>query len=229
MRTSSYNILVNVDSKLNLFAILNGYTQAFDIVNKDVYLALKTEQKLEDLPDVILSKLKKRGYVTPLTKIEEIKLVQGLSDRARENHLFQKYNSHFIVSYACNLRCIYCYEDNILNGCNSLSKKTMTLEQVDKAFEIITEKDKVNQSSKTIALYGGEPLLRENYDVISYIVEKGKRIDHTFRVTSNGYDIDAYAFMLQKNSNLFSFQITVDGVEEIQNQRKPHFKNSDSF
>lgn len=48
----------------------------------------------------------------------------------------------------------------------------MTLEQVDKAFEIITEKDKVNQSSKTIALYGGEPLLRENYDVISYIVEK---------------------------------------------------------
>ena len=70
MRTSSYNILVNVDSKLNLFAILNGYTQAFDIVNKDVYLALKTEQKLEDLPDVILSKLKKRGYVTPLTKIE---------------------------------------------------------------------------------------------------------------------------------------------------------------
>ena len=61
MRTSSYNILVNVDSKLNLFAILNGYTQAFDIVNKDVYLALKTEQKLEDLPDVILSKLKKRG------------------------------------------------------------------------------------------------------------------------------------------------------------------------
>ena len=35
--------------------------------------------------------------------------------------------------------------------------------------------------------------------------------------------------MLQKNSNLFSFQITVDGVEEIQNQRKPHFKNSDSF
>ena len=99
MRTSSYNILVNVDSKLNLFAILNGYTQAFDIVNKDVYLALKTERKLEDLPDVILSKLKKRGYVTPLTKIEEIKLVQGLSDRARENHLFQKYNFHFIVSY----------------------------------------------------------------------------------------------------------------------------------
>ena len=63
MRTSSYNILVNVDSKLNLFAILNGYTQAFDIVNEDVYWALKTGQKLEDLPDVILSKLKKRVYV----------------------------------------------------------------------------------------------------------------------------------------------------------------------
>lgn len=28
MRTSSYNILVNVDSKLKLFAILNGYTRA---------------------------------------------------------------------------------------------------------------------------------------------------------------------------------------------------------
>ena len=60
-------------------------------------------------------------------------------------------------------------------------------------------------------------------------MEKEKRIDHSFRVNSNGYDIDAYACMLQKHSSLFSFQITVDGVEEIQNQRKPHFKNSDSF
>lgn len=228
MRTSSYNILVNVDSKLKLFAILNGYTRAFDIVNEDVCNFLKSNGSIEQISKETKDNLIKRGYLTSLTQAEEIRLVKYLFNRTHENTLFKKYNFHFILSYDCNLRCIYCYEDPILNGSHCLPKAKISKEYIDKAFEIIAEKKKEGLCSKTIALYGGEPFLANNYDMICYITKKGKELGFSFSVISNGYDIDKYLDFL-KDNKIFSFQITLDGISDIQNTRKPHWKNKDSF
>jgi uncharacterized protein len=228
MRSSSYNIAVNVDKEKEVYAIINSYTQAFDLVNYDIYEFLKGRGNLQSISESTLDKLVKRGYITSLSKTEEIELVKQLIDKTQEQNQFKLYNFHFILSYDCNLRCVYCYEDDILNSTNALPKGTITKEYIDKAFEIITKKHEKNQTTKVINLYGGEPFLAENYELISYITEKGKQIDHKFKVTSNGYDLDKYFDLLEANK-IFSFQITLDGVEEIQNQRKPHFKNNDSF
>jgi len=228
MRTSSYNIAVEVDPEKKIYAILNSYTQAFDLVNKDVYEFLKNRRKQQDISESTLSRLIKRGYITSLSTSEEVELIKRLVGTANDVNKLKRYNFHFIISYDCNLRCVYCYEDDLLNSCDSLSKNRISKEQIDKAFEIIEEKNKSNQCSKQIALYGGEPFLAENYETILYIAEKGKQIGCTFTVTTNGYDIDRY-FDFLKDNKIFSFQITVDGIEEIQNQRKPHFKNKDSF
>ena len=83
-------------------------------------------------------------------------------------------------------------------------------------------------SLEILALYGGEPFLADNYDMICYIVKKGKENKCNFSVTTNGYDIDKYLDFL-KDNKIFSFQITLDGVEDVQNERKPHYKNNDSF
>ena len=64
--------------------------------------------------------------------------------------------------------------------------------------------------------------------MICYIVKKGKENKCNFSVTTNGYDIDKYLDFL-KDNKIFSFQITLDGVEDVQNERKPHYKNNDSF
>lgn len=109
-----------------------------------------------------------------------------------------------------------------------LPKRQITKEQVDKAFEIIIEKNANGTNNKKIALYGGEPFLAENYDILIYIVEKGKGLGYSFSVTSNGYDIDKYLDYI-KDNKVFSFQITLDGIAEIHNKRKPHYKNEDSF
>lgn len=65
--------------------------------------------------------------------------------------------------------------------------------------------------------------------MLEYIVQKGKDLGYGFSVTSNGYDLDKYLYFIEQNRTLFSFQITIDGVEDIHNERKPHFKNQDSF
>lgn len=228
MRTSFYNIIVKVDEKAQKYAILNGYSRAFDIVNTDVYQYLKTGGEVCNISSETKEKLVKRGYVTSLSKEEEHELIKRLLDRLYDEVRLKKYSFHFILSYDCNLRCIYCYEDTILNGHQCLSKQKITKEQVDKAFDIIVKKDCNNEGKKTIALYGGEPFLYDNREMIEYIVNKGKRLGYMFTVTSNGYDIDKYLDFIE-NNRIFSFQITIDGIEEIHNARKPHFKNSNSF
>lgn len=228
MRASTYNIKVEVDSENKLYAVLNGYTRAFDIVKENVYTYLSTDGMSGNVSDETKRKLIERGYLTSLPKNEEIKLVKNLLDRIYNEIRLKYYSFQFIISYDCNLRCVYCYEDPVLNGNACLSKRKITREQIDKAFEIIIEKNEDNIGKKVIALYGGEPFLAENYESIVYIVERGKQLGYTFSVTSNGYDIDKYLDFIQ-NNKIFSFQITLDGVDDIQNIRKPHYKNKDSF
>ena len=174
MRTSSYNILTRVDEQEGLYAILNAYTQAFDIVNTEVYNYLRVNGENNKITEETRDTLVKRGYLTSLSQKDELELVKQLLDRAYDEARFKKNSFHFILSYDCNLRCVYCYEDPVLNGSMCLPKRQITKEQVDKAFEIIIEKNANGTNNKKIALYGGEPFLAENYDILIYIVEKGK-------------------------------------------------------
>lgn len=202
MRTSSYNIIVKVDDDTGRYALLNSYTHAFDIVNQNVYQYLKNEGSDCDISDETKKKLVKRGYITSLSKEDERELVKRLLDKIYDEVRLKNFGFHFIISYDCNLRCVYCYEDPILNGCACLPKCRITKEQVDKAYEIIIEKDKDKTGRKTIHLYGGEPFLVENYEMLEYIVQKGKELGYVFSVTSNGYDLDKYMDYLEENSKI---------------------------
>lgn len=51
MRPSSYNIVLQVDSEIGRYALINSYTHAFDIVNQDVYQYLKTGGTGADISD----------------------------------------------------------------------------------------------------------------------------------------------------------------------------------
>ncbi len=220
--------MVRVDEEKELYAILNGYTQAFDIINKSVYDNLQNADKIDTISLETKNVLVKRGFLTSLSVKEEYQLVKTLSDNAHDNLKLRKYNYHFILSYDCNLRCIYCYENEILNGPNSLPKNRITKAQIDRAFDVIIENDKNSRGKKIISLYGGEPFLSENFELIKYLVEKGNRLGYTFSATTNGYDLDKYMDFF-KDNKCFSFQITVDGVRDIHNRRKPHCLRKDSF
>lgn len=60
--------MVKVDAEAERYALLNSYTQAFDIVNQDVYQYLKTGGEKGEISEATKAKLVKRGYMTSLSK-----------------------------------------------------------------------------------------------------------------------------------------------------------------
>lgn len=110
-----------------------------------------------------------------------------------------------VLTYDCNFGCSYCFESNVNKDENTL----MTEEMIDRIEDLFP-------NIEGILLYGGEPLLEKNMEIIKYIVEKYP--NKKYRIITNGYNIDKYINILNK-IKIEWIQITLDG------NRKTH----DSF
>ena len=72
---------------------------------------------------------------------------------------------------------------------------------IDNAFKTISQIESKNElHEKTINLFGGEPLLKENKERIKYIINKGKKFGFNFSAITNGYDLDCYADLLAEDT-----------------------------
>ncbi|MDR3246965.1 MAG: radical SAM protein [Prevotellaceae bacterium] len=136
----------------------------------------------------------------------------------KRNKLFS--NFIFIPSYNCNFRCPYCVEGQVSKMGKQWSKKTF------KAMEEICPH--IGFQSKQILLYGGEPLLKENKDIVKYIVEKAHPLGYKFKAITNGYDLEEFKDLLSPDL-IYSLQITVDGTKEWHDQRRVHFQDVGTF
>lgn len=82
----------------------------------------------------------------------------------------------WMVTYNCNFRCPYCFEDRTKK--DSKQKIVFTKDMIDAAYAVIDKFHPLKLSiNKTMTLYGGEPLLAENKEIVSYIVEEKKGIN----------------------------------------------------
>ena len=84
-------------------------------------------------------------------------------------------NTNLIIcpTYTCNLRCVYCFERQ---PHGHFSRKAMDLISVSRAlaaFKRIREKEPDRRYS--LGLFGGEPLLLANHDVVHRILAHAKR------------------------------------------------------
>lgn len=225
-RLSSYIIHAPIEGTEDEM-LLHGYTGAVDIINKDtISYILNHPDNINpsNIPfsDNTLSNLINRGYLTSLTPDEEHeKLIHIANVLHALNKRFGK-NFGFIVSYDCNLRCPYCYEAGISNFGDSWNRSTLTHEQVDAIYKIIDNIEPIKQlRSNKLILYGGEPLLKENYEIVNYIVKKGESYGFTFSAITNGYDLSVFSDLLGPGK-IENVQITVDGPEELHNSTRVH-------
>lgn len=233
-RLSSYTIFTKLENTEDKYMLVHGYTGAIDIVHENVVSYLKSHSEFLHMENVCFSQttfdiLVKRGYVTQRTFGEEVAYVGRLAKLFHESAKKMYKYFLFSVTYDCNFRCVYCYENNISNKGNDWSRKTFTKEMVDKAYVAMMEIEPERRlHSKVITLYGGEPLLKENREIVEYIVRKGCDLGYRFAAVTNGYDLDCYADLLSPDL-ISRVQITIDGNREEHDKRRIHYQGKGSF
>jgi uncharacterized protein len=231
-RFSSYSIPVDLENAGDKVMLIHGYTGAIDIANGNILSFLKSNKSLskESAPfsENTWNAMLARGYITTKTIDEERAYVARMADAFhRRNKLFNGFT--FIPSYDCNFRCPYCVEAQISKNGQQWKRNVFTREMIDKAYRAISEIGPHEEFNiKQILLYGGEPLLKENKDVVSYIVKKGHELGYKFKAITNGYDLEEYEDLLGPNL-IYALQITVDGTKHWHDQRRIHYQNGGTF
>ena len=81
---------------------------------------------------------------------------------------------------------------------------------------------------KEIILFGGEPFMLKNKDLISHIFEKGERLGYRFRVITNGVEIREFIPVIERYP-INAFRITLDGPKRIHDARRFKKDGSGTF
>ena len=229
LKLSYYTIPVKLESEQDKYLLVHGYTGAIDIVEGYVWKAISDLSHVNTLSPSLIHILCKRGYLTTKSVEEEQDYVFKLARMFHEaqGKLYKTFG--FVISYNCNFRCPYCFENEISRSGSSWSKSTFTKVMVDKAYEAMMNiEPRRALHYNNILLYGGEPFLRENKDIVEYIVTKGSKLGYKFKAISNGYDIDYFESILSPDY-IYSCQITLDGNREHHNLRRYHYEEGGSF
>ena len=231
LKKSVYLINIPLEDGNSLF--IHGYTGAMDVVpgHLAAYLEQVQEVSMDESPfsDSTLEALAKRGYITTMTDEEEYAHVVKVAHLLHEARKRLHKSFSFLVTYNCNFRCPYCFENGISCNGNAWSGQVFTRDMVDKAYMAMQEiEPRKELHAKNILLYGGEPLLKENRDIVSYIVQKGQESRHTFSAITNGYDLDTYVDLLSPEL-INTLQITLDGCREFHDSRRKHYLGTGTF
>lgn len=123
---------------------------------------------------------------------------------------------------ACNFKCVYCYESGITPL--SASVQSNLLEDTVSFVKLFK-----NTKYLRVTWYGGEPLLQ-----FEYIEKLSHRLMELFdnyqaHMVTNAYLLDRTKSQKLKELKISAIQVTIDGLEEVHNIRRPHKYNNDSF
>lgn len=229
LRTSSYTIPIKLDSEEGKYMLIHGYTGAIDIVNEDIAIKLIQHNYIDEetFSPTIKTNLEKRGYITVKTKEEELSYATRIAQALHKRDKILQKNFTWAITYNCNFRCPYCFENRETK--DSVQHVAFTKEMVDRTFNAMKEiEPRMQLQSNIITLYGGEPLLKENKEIITYIVSEGKARGYKFHAITNGYDLEHFLDLLALDS-ICQVQITIDGTKEFHNQKRIHYKDPNSF
>ena len=253
LRTSSYIVYVDLPGNEREMLLVHGYTGAFDRVSKRIATFVRAKEdrrapkplygdwtpdpvieSVPEIPDAYIQVLLKRGYLTYLTRAEELERFTLIADTLHARPTQPGYI--LMPTYDCNLRCFYCFQDHMrTNPSLAYLLKRMTHPMVDRIFDAMPQIEALhgiepeNSYVRPITLFGGEPLLRENTDLIRYILDRAQASGtKTVNAISNATDLDAYQDMLGP-AGIDHVQITLDGVPDEHDRRRVYPDGRGSF
>lgn len=256
LRTSSYTIYVDLPGDATQMLLVHGYTGAYDRVSRGVatylrslekavaakplYGAWGSEPALDGAPppvaDETIERLKKRGYLTPMTDAEEEAFFTNMSSTVQHAAVHRAPSYIVMPTYQCNLRCPYCFQDHMRTDPTYRHLlRVMEPAMVDRIFLGMDRIDAAHglpegaEVRRSITLFGGEPMLEESRPTIEHILRKAlSRGKARFSAITNATDLHAYEDLLGPDK-IGQLQITIDGPPREHDKRRIYADGSGSF
>lgn len=204
-KMSRYNIYVNSETRL----VYNTVSSAIVAFDNDFV----KEENVFDLIEL--------GVLVERETDELLNLEEEYKER-------EKYvdNFHLIVALTldCQCRCFYCYEKH--------SHIYMDKSIQNALIELVERKAKAGQNI-SIIWYGGEPLM--DFPTLKELTRQFQAICKVYNVgyyagmITNGYYFDDNIISLVDELGIRDIQITLDGMKEVHEKRRPTICNGSSF
>lgn len=217
MKLSKYIVIKKYKKRVILFSTIS---KTIIEVNPDFYEELQKIDinHLKNITKEELEFLKNNYFLIEKDVVEE-NIIEYLLDKDR---LDQKiFSSYIAFSTLCNFACVYCYEEGQTHREKIMDEET--LQATINWYKKIIEKN--NYTKCNIGLFGGEPLLHKDLikEFITQIgsITKKKKIELNINITTNGYLLDNDIINFLNLYGLDEIQITIDGVGDVHNQRRP--------
>lgn len=182
----------------------------FSIANKDL-----ADYSVDEVQ--LVKALEADGQFLTAEQVEQIEA--GLQDKLvnffAEEH---RITPHLILTYSCNTRCIYCYQKDMVKNPGEYGVMTPAhIDGVDEFYHRYREMYNIVEDYH-ISLTGGEPLLPQTRSVLAYMFDKWPTAKFDF--ITNGINL---AEMIEglPLSRIGRFKISLDGVGEVHNRRRP--------
>jgi uncharacterized protein len=224
VKNSKYNLFIkpNENSQNILYNTFSGF---INLVNDKTKEIIKN-QEYEKLSKQEYEDLKNKKFIIE-DNIDELRILEYNFNKSK--FATDDLSITLILTLACNLKCVYCYE-----GAGIKNSDYMTKEIADRIINYIQLRATNNKSKRiNISLHGGEPLL--NFEVGKYILNEikkycyhtGKRL--TTSIITNGVLLTNNILNDLKNYNCNYIQLTLDGTEEVHNKRRMFKNDNGSF
>lgn len=220
MKPSQFNIVLEDKNELVLFNSIIGIDS----------LCRVSQEKAYDVRAILNGDFDRNKELTQILIREGYLIEDQCDERKRRELIYSRVTSGnmleliILPTERCNFRCKYCYED--------YSRGAMSAE-IQRAIIKYVRKNIHNYSGLRVSWFGGEPLL--SMDVITYLSEnfinickKAKR-KYIAGITTNGYLLTEEVFRRLLSYHVIEYQITIDGVREIHDSKRPLINGYGTF
>ena len=174
-----------------------------------------------DVENEVFEFLREKELLVPIDRNEA-----NLLEYERNKLIFANNELYITVipTLSCNFKCVYCYEKGNL--------PIITYDKLENLKLYISKNAKYYRSVR-INWFGGEPLL--GLDIIMRFMADIKAICKKTGVpvvgqmTTNGFWLTADVFERLYQNKILYYQVSVDGLSEIQNRYRPTKNGDDSY
>ncbi|MDR2057268.1 MAG: radical SAM protein [Dysgonamonadaceae bacterium] len=213
---SKYNYLFQHNDK---YFIFNSISHFFAELDKEAFDELKSTESCicEDIAKFPSELQGAKIFLSEEEEKDELNKIKY----ATYNRRFQNRHATFVITptYQCNYNCIYCYEE---------SRPAVYMDDTteNNLVELVKQ---MRLDGFHITWFGGEPLL--NFKRIKSLTEKilALGINYDADIITNGYLLTEDKLSMFEKLRISSIQLTIDGIKEEHDKRRPHVSGASSF